>query len=128
MSQYPTKIVSGLLQEEDAVLLCFRKNTSDFSEHWALPVGHCEQGENETDTLRRELFEEIGIQLIDAEFFTRLFDNAEGIEHAVYRVLDWRGGIQNCEPEYCDEVGWFLLSQLPEPLTPATKRILESLE
>jgi len=128
MTRYPVKIVSGLILEEDSILLCLRKNTLVFDGYWSLPVGHCEKGENEVDTLRRELYEEIGIQVIDSEFVTRLFDNEEGIEHAVYKVLDWRGGISNREPELCADIGWFSINKLPEPLTPASQIIVKGLK
>lgn len=128
MTQYPEKIVSGAIIEEGSILLCLRKNTQVYDGHWSLPVGHCEISENGVDTLRRELYEEIGIQVIDSEFVTRLFDNEKGIEHLVYRVLDWRGGITNREPELCEDIGWFPLDAPPQPLTPATQIIIEGLK
>lgn len=128
MNPYPVKIVSGVVEEGRTVLLLKRKNTSIFDGYWAFPVGHCEPLENEVDTLRREMFEEVGIQVIDSEFFTRLYDNESEVEHAVYKVLDWRGGIKNNEPELCEEVGWYDLDNLPSPLTPSTKKVLDYLK
>ncbi len=127
MKNTPTQIVSGLLLKNDQCLLCLRKNTGVFDGHWALPVGHREAGENEIDTLRRELFEELAIQLIDAMQLSRLFDNEKQIEHSVYQVLDWRGELVNNEPQLCAKVDWFCLNDLPSPLTPATAKVLKSL-
>ena len=121
------KIVSGVLLQDNQILLCLRKNTEFYPNHWAFPVGRLEQGENYLDALRRELFEEIGVQLIEAENLTTLYDYELNVEHVVYRVNVWRGQIENLEPELCESVAWFSLADLPQPLTPATQKIIDSL-
>jgi len=121
------KIVSAVLLQSEKVLLCLRKNTKDFPNHWAFPVGHLEVDENSVDALRRELFEELGIQMLDAEMLATLIDNRSNIHHQVFQVNDWRGEIENLEPELCAEIDWFSLDQLPSPLTPSTASILKSL-
>lgn len=125
---YSIRIVSGVIIQNDQILLCLRKHTKDFSGYWAFPVGHVEDSENEQDTLRRELYEELGIQVIDSEKITTLYDNALGIEHAVYNVAEWRGELINKEPDLCEQIKWFRLEQMPSPLTPSTMTILESLK
>lgn len=122
------KIVSGVLQQEQQVLLCLRKNTEFYPDYWAFPVGRVEAGENFIDALRRELFEEIGVQMLNCENLTTLYDYEQNIEHVVYKVSEWRGEIDNMEPEFCQSVEWFSLDSLPSPLTPATQNILKSLE
>lgn len=122
------KIVSGVLQQEQQVLLCLRKNTEFYPGYWAFPVGRVEVGENFIDALRRELFEEIGVQMLNCENLTTLYDYEQNIEHMVFKVSEWRGEIDNMEPELCQSVEWFSLDSLPSPLTPATQNILKSLE
>jgi len=121
------KIVSGVLLKDNQVLLCLRKNTDFFPDFWAFPVGRIEAGENYLDALRRELFEEIGVQLIESVNLTTLYDYEQNIEHVVYQVSDWRGQVDNLEPDLCEAVKWYPLTQLPEPLTPATQKIIDSL-
>lgn len=121
------KIVSGILRRSDKVLLCLRRNTLHFPDYWSLPVGHVEKGENTIDALRRELFEELGVQMLNGEMLTRLFDNEQNIQHTVYQVIEWRGKIENHEPELCAAVDWFSIDNLPKPLTPATLTILQSI-
>lgn len=121
------KIVSGVLQKVDKVLLCLRKNTEFYPGYWAFPVGRVEVGENFVDALRRELFEEVAIQMLNCESLTTLYDHEQNIQHMVYRVTEWRGEVQNLEPDLCDAVGWFSLDKLPTPITPATLNILKSL-
>ncbi|MCW8880632.1 MAG: NUDIX domain-containing protein [Kangiellaceae bacterium] len=125
---YSVRIVSGVIIQNDHVLLCLRKNTKDYSAHWAFPVGHIEDNENEQDALRRELYEELGIQVIDSVKITTLYDNELSIEHTVYHVSEWRGELINREPHLCEQIKWFLLDQMPSPLTPPTMTIMESLQ
>ena len=120
-------IVSGVIQQDNRIVLCLRKNTKYRPGYWALPVGHVEADENTIDALRRELFEELGIQMLDGEMLTTLFDNEQNIQHTVYRVTEWRGEIENREPDLCAQVTWCSLDELPFPLAPATETILKSL-
>ncbi|MET1254788.1 NUDIX domain-containing protein [Aliikangiella maris] len=122
-----TSIVSGLFEQNNSVLLCLRKNTRHFPGFWTFPVGHVEKSENLEDALRRELYEELGIQLIDCESLMTLIDNQENIRHTIFRVTDWRGKIDNKEPELCAQIEWFDLAQLPTPITPWCLTVINSL-
>jgi len=121
------KIVSGVLIQEDKVLLCLRANTLHYANHWAFPVGHVEAKENDVDALRRELFEELAIQVIESEYLATLYDNQQRIQHTVFQVIEWRGEVANNEPHLCKQVAWFDLAHLPQPLTPATQTILQGI-
>lgn len=126
MAKY-LKLVSGVLYKNDGVLLGLRKNTEYFPGFWALPGGRLEPDENFVDALRRELFEEIGIQMIDGENITTLYDHEQQIEHEVFSVTEWRGEPTNLEPMLCEKIQWFALDQLPRPITPASQKIIDSL-
>ena len=121
------KIVSAILQSEGLILLCLRGKTKHSPEQWSLPVGHVEVGENNIDALRRELFEEIAVQLIDCELFTTLFDNSLNVENNIYHILEWRGVIKNLEPDLCTQIDWFSKDNLPSPLTKPTATVLKGL-
>lgn len=121
-------IVSGVIQLEGKFLLCHRINTEYYPNHWSFPVGKVEANENNLDALRRELFEEINIQMIDAQALMTLFDQNNNIEHHVFLVTEWKGKIKRKEPELCSAVNWFDLCELPEAITPSTQTILNSFE
>ena len=127
MAEY-LKLVSGVLHRADKVLLGLRKNTQYYPGYWGLPGGRLESGENFVDALRRELFEEVGVQMIDGENITTLYDHELQIEHEVFSVIEWRGEPKNLEPELCEEIQWFSFDNLPEPITPASQKIIDSLK
>lgn len=117
-------IVSAVLCDGERFLFMHRQNTQEYDGYWAFPVGHVENKENDIDALRRELFEELTIQMLDSEYITTLYDNQNNIKHSVFQVNSWRGDVNNNEPHLCASVKWFSLQNLPSPLTPATQNIL----
>jgi nucleoside triphosphatase len=60
-------IVVGVIQNaEDEYLICRKpKNRGVFPGQWALPGGGIEPGEHMQDALRREIKEEVGIEIFD---------------------------------------------------------------
>jgi len=122
--EFKTRLVSGVLLQSDRVLLGLRKNTNYFPEYWSLPVGHVEQGESDFRALRREFFEEIGIQILEAIPFCVKIDQQDSIYHQVFILVDYSGEIKNREPDLCSELKWFSLECLPKNLTPISREIL----
>ncbi len=117
-------IISGILINESKVLLGLRKNTKHFPDCWSLPVGHVEEGESPLQTLKRELTEELGIEVLSASSFCIKTDKNQSIVHQVFKVEKWNGEPANLEPDLCSQLKWFLLDDLPENLTPVSKEIL----
>lgn len=65
MQNYKIKI-SGLILDSEKNLLIFKNKNKSI---WTCPGGKIEEGESELECLKRELFEEAGIKLIEAEHF-----------------------------------------------------------
>ncbi|TSC89440.1 MAG: 7,8-dihydro-8-oxoguanine triphosphatase [Microgenomates group bacterium Gr01-1014_5] len=64
-------LVTGVLcdAQERILLLKRSKTNKSFQEYWQLPEGKMEFGEQPRETLARELDEELGLKLKDAESF-----------------------------------------------------------
>ena len=122
---YNTYLVSGILLKDEKVLLSLRANTKDFADYWSLPVGHVEPRETELQAIERELGEELGIILASAIPFCYLVDPEQAISHQVYMITQWQREVKNMEPDYCAEIRWCDFDDLPNPITPVTRDILE---
>lgn len=57
----PNKSVGGVVLSRDGLVLVVNQNGVS----WSLPKGHVRKGESETDTARREIYEESGIKNLE---------------------------------------------------------------
>jgi len=126
--EYKLRIVSGILIQDDKVLLGLRRKTEYFAGYWSLPVGHVEDEEPFQQTLKREFAEELGLEVIKATFFCVKIDEDLSIYHQIFIVEDYNGDAVNLEPDLCSELSYFGLDNLPKKLTPITKEILTDLQ
>lgn len=62
-----------LLNSNNQVLLILRDNKLGipFPDMWDIPGGHVEPGENPVDTIKREMMEEMNLELDKIEFFKK---------------------------------------------------------
>lgn len=102
---------------EGKLLLGRRCNTGFKDGQYSVPGGHVEKGEIPKDALCREMKEEVGvgISLQDVELvhtMYRLQDEQERIDF-FFLVKKWSKEPQNMEPEKCDDLAWFPLTDLP---------------
>ncbi|MBY9068471.1 NUDIX domain-containing protein [Hyphomonas sp. WL0036] len=97
---------------------------------WGLPGGKVDFGERAEDTARREIHEELGveIELTGLACIAETIDAGDG-RHWVAPVYSARilaGTPQVMEPEKHGGWGWFALDALPAPLTSPAKDWLKS--
>jgi 8-oxo-dGTP diphosphatase len=119
-------VVVGALVREGRVLLGHRSsNKRAYPNFWDLPGGLIEPGESELGALKRELHEELGVQIAmgSTSHLCRL--TAGPLEEpallSAWLVRDWQGTPANVAPEEHDDIGWFGLEDLP-PLAHALVR------
>ena len=107
------------------ILLARRFNTGFHDGDYELPSGHIDGNEPVRKAAAREAFEELGVK-INTEDLTvvhvmhRYGEKNERIEFFLV-AESWEGEPINAEPEACDEVQWFPMSQLPENMIPKAK-------
>ncbi|CAM3671579.1 NUDIX domain-containing protein [Polynucleobacter brandtiae] len=125
-----TEVAAGiLLDSEGRYLLGQRPEGKPYAGYWEVPGGKIESGESVFDALKRELQEELGIDIDASQELTVLeYD----YPHAYVRlhvsvIRQWSGTPAGCEGQ---QLSWQLLSdQAPsvEPLLPAAWPMLEKL-
>ena len=109
------RVVAAILQSGDRVLLCHRApDRRWYPDVWDFPGGHVEDGERPEQALRRELTEEIGVDVgvVVDEPVLHLDDDGTGFDLTVWHITSWRGKVQNRQPEEHDEVSWLAEAEL----------------
>ncbi len=122
--------VAAVIRDSEGRLLLQRKAGS---EGWSLPAGAIEFGESPEDTLRREVFEETGFQVLSASLtgafgghdFRYTYPNGDQVE---YTVLLYRCDVQisaagPIDPETV-ELSYFDVTNAPPLALPYPKSAL----
>ncbi|MBO9711269.1 NUDIX hydrolase [Sphingomonas sp.] len=102
--------VAGMLVRDGKVLLCLRSATRrSFPGVWDLPGGHVEPGERQGAALRRELAEELGIEVPEPREppLTRIVDETLEFSLGLWLLRAWEGIPANRCPEEHAAIGWF---------------------
>jgi len=96
------EVVAGaLFDPEGRVLIAERPAGKSSAGRWEFPGGKREIGESLTAALRRELAEELGIEVEESHCqFMMQFDHAQGdrlIRLHFFKILTWRGAVLSRE-------------------------------
>ncbi|GAB3778793.1 NUDIX hydrolase [Nocardioides ungokensis] len=115
------------------VLLQLRQNTGYMDDHWAAAAaGHVEKGETAYDAARREALEEIDVTDLDLSFVTAMqrTRGGEPIDERIdffFTARSWAGEPRIVEPHKCADLRWCALDELPVPVVPHERSVLEAL-
>lgn len=116
----------GVVVLREGRVLVGRRRGSHGAGQWALPGGHLEHGESVLDCAARELREETGLTLVDAQPAPTTSTVFEG-RHAVTLFVCGRaeGEPQLLEPAKCEGWAWHTWSALPQPLFPPLAALVD---
>ena len=105
-------VVAGLIFRDDQLLICQRHHVGSFPLKWEFPGGKVEAGESDCDALRRELKEELAIDMIDAQpalQHDHSYSAGPSVSLRFYNVHEFAGEPQNLVFE---QISWVALSAL----------------
>ena len=111
-------VVAAVVQRDDGCFLVARRlPESHLGGLWEFPGGAVEDGESPPDALRRELLEELGVEVVVGAPVTFAFHRDE---HRDVVLLFYEADIVSGEPTARDgqEFGWFAAADLPLLPTP----------
>ena len=94
-------VVAAALCRDGEVLLCHRaSNRAWYPNVWDLPGGHVDDGESPRAALVRELAEELGVEISEADIAAdphfQMVDPE--LRLSAWRIDAWRGEPQQCPP------------------------------
>ena len=123
------------LIRDGQVLLQLRRNTGYMDGHWSFSAaGHVERGESVTAAATREVKEELGVRVLEADLeplctIHRRQNERDGGQRVdfFFTVSRWEGEPAVQEAERSGGLRWAPLADLPQPLVPVDAVALEML-
>ena len=99
INNQPTTVVGGIIYQNKKILICQRKEVGDHPLKWEFPGGKVRDFEENQEALRRELKEELNIEIIEISFFDEyLYEYKElskKLKLVFYHILQFEGEVQN---------------------------------
>jgi mutator protein MutT len=92
------QVVAALIYQGGRLLVCQRREEGPFPLKWEFPGGKVEGGEEGWAALRRELLEELGIEILSAKEIYRhqhRYPDPLEVELIFFRVEVYRGTVVN---------------------------------
>ena len=111
-------------------LLLVKRRTPPEAQCWSLPGGKVDFRERAEDAARREIREELGVEIALGPLLCLAQMPGQDGEHwvaPVYRAHLTVGEPRICEPAKHSGLGWFALDAMPAPLAEPARQAAEAL-
>ncbi len=99
------KVVCGIIIKDNRVLICRRKVEKSLGGYWEFPGGKVEDSESYEESLKRELVEELGLEVsIDSHFM----NNTHRYEKATIELIAFKCSTDQTEIKSIDhdQIEW----------------------
>lgn len=124
---------SIIKNSDDKILLVQRSHSASFSEHWQLVEGKIEENESPVEAIKREITEEIGVNVKNSEVksvsYTQL--QVKEIKYLAIRVI-FEVKVDSNEIILSNEhqaFAWYSITEVLDlPLLPGTKEVIEKMK
>jgi len=117
--------VGILLHSDGAFLLTSRPQGKVYEGYWEFPGGKLEAHESVEQALSRELFEELGIQVLEADvqlWKQQMVDYPHALVRLNFcKIFRWQGDLQMREQQ---QAAWQNLPATVQPVLPGTVPVL----
>jgi 8-oxo-dGTP diphosphatase len=100
------------------LLMFFRKSPHEPGT-WCPPGGHLEMGESFLDCCKKEVLEEVGLNLEEVEMLgvvNNVFSENKHYVNVDFLAKGVSGEAKIGEPDKCEKLGWYSIDNLPSPL------------
>jgi 8-oxo-dGTP diphosphatase len=111
---YETGVAAFIIDKNQLLMMRFRKPR--FFGRWGVPSGKVETGEALEQAVKREVKEEVGLEVLECVEFGVNVNEEYAFESHLFVVKRYAGVANNCEVEKCFEVAWHELDNLPQTL------------
>ena len=109
----PKVVVGGLIYQNNKILICQRKAEGDHPLKWEFPGGKLKDNENNQEALKRELKEELSIEINEMFFFDEYMYKykklSKNLKLIFFQIFKFKGEIQN---KVHQQLKWIDISKL----------------
>ena len=109
----PKVVVGGLIYQNEKILICQRKEEGDHPLKWEFPGGKLKDNENNQEALKRELKEELSIEINEMIYFDEyLYEYkklSKNLKLVFFLIFQFEGEIQN---KVHQQLKWIDISKL----------------
>ena len=116
-------VVAALIKQGDKILVCQRMPNDRFGSQWEFPGGKVEKGEEKKIALKRELMEELGLDIEVGSLIKTFQDEIPIMKiHVFLYECSITGGTPQCIE--CEDIKWATIDEIRDlNLAPADKKI-----
>ena len=109
----PKIVVGGLIYQNKKILICQRKKEGDHPLKWEFPGGKLKDNENYQEALKRELKEELSIEINEMIYFDEYLYEYKKLSKILklvfFQIFQFEGEIQN---KVHQQLKWIDISKL----------------
>jgi 8-oxo-dGTP diphosphatase len=109
----PKVVVGGLIYQNERILICQRKEEGDHPLKWEFPGGKLKDNENNQEALKRELKEELSIEINEMIYFDEYLYEYKKLSKILklvfFQIFQFEGEIQN---KVHQQLKWIDISKL----------------